>query len=390
MEDIVKSNILKNRNLHIIFIITLFAVMGVASITPAFPTIIRYFEISPKKVGLLITAFTLPSLLLTPVMGVLADRVGRKIILVPSLFIFGIAGSMCALTKNFDTLLILRFVQGIGASSLGTLNITLIGDLFSNQDRAAAMGYNASVLSIGTASYPFIGGALAMLGWNYPFYITLLAIPAGLAIIWGLKTPKLAEKQNMKQYISNVWKNINKKNVWGIFIITTLLFVMIYGVYLTYFPLLLENRLGANSFHIGVTMSVMSFTTAFISFNYGKISKRLNFHQMLIFGFILYSVCMFILSGASTWIMIIFPVLLFGLGQGMLIPTVQNYMVGLAPMKERAAFMSINSVVLRLGQTVGPLIIGIFYGMGGIHWAFLAGACVAILQIIIKVVFIKK
>jgi len=92
MPNIKNTNLLQNRNLYLIFIITLFAVMGVASITPAFPSIIKYFNISARKVGLLITVFTLPSLLLTPVMGILADRIGRKIILIPSLFIFGIAG----------------------------------------------------------------------------------------------------------------------------------------------------------------------------------------------------------------------------------------------------------------------------------------------------------
>jgi len=252
------------------------------------------------------------------------------------------------------------------------------------------MGYNASVLSIGTAFYPFIGGSLAMLGWNFPFILTLFAIPAGLVLIWRLDNPELEEKQKMKQYLKNVWKNINKKNVWGIFIITTLLFVMLYGVYLTYFPLLLENRLNANSFRIGLIMSFASITTALVSFNYGKLSRYLNFHKLLIFGFILYSICMLILSGAYNWLFIIISVFLFGLGQGLLIPTVQNYMVDLAPMKERAAFMSINSVVLRVGQTIGPLIIGIFYGIGGLQWAFIVGSIIAISQIIVKLFLITK
>lgn len=120
---------MENRNLTVIFLTTLIAVLGVASITPAFPSIIKHFNISPTQVTLLITIFTLPGIFLAPVVGVLADRIGRKIILIPSLFLFGIAGSACFFTKDWEVLLGLRFLQGIGAASLGSLNVTLIGDL---------------------------------------------------------------------------------------------------------------------------------------------------------------------------------------------------------------------------------------------------------------------
>ena len=158
--------------------------MGVASITPAFPSIIKHFAISPSQVTLLITVFTFPGIFLAPVIGILADRYGRKKILLPSLFLFGIAGLGCFFTNNWHILLVFRFFQGIGAASLGMLNVTIIGDLFSGEKRGAIMGYNASVLSIGTAAYPAIGGALAMAGWQFPFLLPFFAIPTALLIIF--------------------------------------------------------------------------------------------------------------------------------------------------------------------------------------------------------------
>lgn len=86
---------MKNKNLSIIFLTTLMAVLGVASITPAFPTIIKHFGITPPQVALLITVFTVPGVFLAPVVGILADRLGRKIILLPSLVLFGLAGGAC-------------------------------------------------------------------------------------------------------------------------------------------------------------------------------------------------------------------------------------------------------------------------------------------------------
>jgi ACDE family multidrug resistance protein len=125
---------------------------------------VREVGVSSGQVGLLITIFTLPGIVMTPVLGVLSDRYGRKKILVPALLLFGLAGGACAFASSFDILLALRFFQGMGAAALGTLNVTVIGDIYEDRERASALGYNSSVLSVETASYPAIGGLLATFG----------------------------------------------------------------------------------------------------------------------------------------------------------------------------------------------------------------------------------
>ena len=89
-------------NLVIVFGVTLMAVMGVASIAPAFPKIMNVLSLTKMEVGMLISAFTIPGIILAPLMGVLADRWGRKRVLVPALLLFGIAGGMCAFARDFN------------------------------------------------------------------------------------------------------------------------------------------------------------------------------------------------------------------------------------------------------------------------------------------------
>src|SRR6056297_1652526 len=198
--------------------------MGVSSIAPAFPSIADSLDVSTERIGLLITFFTIPGIIITPILGLLADRFGRKIVLVPSLFLFGFAGTACAYATSFDQMLLFRALQGIGSASLGALNLTLIGDLYTGNKRATAMGYNGSVLSIGTAFYPAVGGALAILGWHYPFYLSLLAIPVGIFVLLKLEKTGSSGGLNVSEIFSNVASSLISKKVIPLFV----------GIFLTF------------------------------------------------------------------------------------------------------------------------------------------------------------
>ncbi|MBN1464346.1 MFS transporter [candidate division KSB1 bacterium] len=375
-------SLLRDRNLRIIFSVTLMAVLGVSSITPAFPKIAVQLGIAKQSVGLLIIAFTLPGIFLTPLLGVLADRHGRKAVLVPSLLLFAVAGGCCGFVRDFQLLLLLRCLQGIGAAALGSLNITLIGDLFAGEKRMTAMGYNAGVLSMATASYPFLGGALATLGWYYPFFLPFLAIPVSLAVLLGLQTRK-PSPQRLRAYLNDAFTSLRDQKAVLYFFVSMVVFIILYGSYLTYLPIFLAERFRFEPLHIGVVMSLMSVATAVTSSKSGRLAARYSKGRVLRSSFLFYGAAMLLLPLSSSWPMLILTVIVYGVGHGMNIPAVQTLLAGLAPFKHRGAFMSMNGMVLRLGQTLGPLIMGGFYLCGGTAAAFVAGAVAALLMFIL-------
>lgn len=383
------QSVIRNKNIHIIFGITLLAVMGVASITPAIPTIADHFNIDYKKIGLLITVFTLPGFILTPIMGILADHLGRKTILVPSLFIFAIAGFLCSQVDNFQHLLILRSIQGVGAASLGSLNLTLIGDLFPREQRATAMGFNSSVLSIGTALYPLIGGAITVIGWNYPFLLPLLAIPVGIIIIFYLETPCIQKEDNFRKYFLNTISSIAKTEVIALFLLNIMTFIILYGSYLTYFPIAMRTNFSSGPFIIGIIMSASSFTTAITSSMLGSLTKRFKQKNMLKLAYFLYSLSLIFIIFLDKPFLMLIPACIFGIAQGINIPNIQTLLVNLAPEKSRAAFMSLNGMVLRGGQTLGPIVAGAFYAYGGVDYAFICGISITVIMLIIVYTMIR-
>ncbi len=368
-----KSPLYLERNLQIIFGVTLMAIMGVASITPVFPKIMQEMDISPQSVGMLITFFTFPGIILTPVLGVLADRYGRKIILLPSLYLFAVAGTACFFVRDFNILLLLRFLQGTGGASLGTMYAILIGDLYTGRERSTAMGYNASVLSVGTATFPLVGGALAVLGWNYPFLLPALGIPVGLAAL-KLTNPGPDKHESLKHYFQQIFSLLRQFRLVGLFITGFSVFIALYGTLLTYFPIFLNYHFDSSPFMIGLVMSAMSLSTAATSSQMGLLTRWFSEFTILRLGLVLSAVAVALVPFMGTLWLTFLPGLIFGIGHGMTIPTFFSLLAALPPMSVRGAVLSLNGTVLRLGQTVGPFLMGVVYSMLGLPATFWAGA----------------
>jgi ACDE family multidrug resistance protein len=391
IKDQCKQPLYRDPNLQIVFVVTLIGVMGVSSISPALPTIQAAFGISKFNVGLLIVVFTLPGVIFTPVLGVLADRIGRKNVLVPSLLLFGVAGSACAFVRDFNLLMALRFVQGIGAASLGSLNVTIIGDLYSKRQLASAMGYNASVLNFAVPSYLIIGGVLASFAWYYPFALPITAIPVGILVFTSLQSPEPKNSQDFKLYLSSAFHSIKSRQVLGLFSLTLFTFIILFGAYLTYFPLLL----GSEQFHaspllIGIIASSMGLTTATISSQLGRLAARYSEKTLIKVAFIIYAIIMLIIPFVHTIWLFFIPTVIFGIAHGVNLPSIHTLLARLAPLEYRAAFMSLNGMVLRLGQTLGPLVMGVVFIIGGFEGTFIMSACISIAVFILASVVLNE
>lgn len=368
---------LHDRNLRIVFAVTLMVVMGVSSVTPAFPKVVRAFDLSAGTVGLLVTVFTLPGIFLRPVLGILADRVGRKRILVPSLFLFGLAGGACGLARDFQLLLALRFLQGVGAAALGSLNVTLIGDMFSGREQTAALGYNSAVLNVGAAGYPALGGGLALLGWNHPFFLPLLALPVGLAVALWLEPPGPQPEGELGAYVRTVLELARSPRALLLFGASFATFFLLFGAYLAFLPMLMEERFGASSLVIGVVMSTGAVASGLTSLALRRLAIRFAEPSMVRASYFLYALSlagMVLVPG--TWTMCL-PVLLFGVANGLNVPNVLSMVAALAGTRHRGAMIAANGTLLRLGQTLGPLVMGAAVGVWGVAGPFVAGVGLA-------------
>ncbi|MDD3080090.1 MAG: MFS transporter [Paludibacter sp.] len=384
------KGVLKDRRLYVIFSITVVSVMGVASLTPAFPKMSEVLHLSRVEVGWLISAFTFPGIFLTPFAGIIADRWGRKTVLVPSLIIFAVSGFSLFFVHKFEWMVALRFLQGVGAASLGSINGTLIGDFFKGPQRPEAMGYNAGVLSFFTALYPLVGGALAGFSWYFPFLLPLLAIPVALFLIFGIEEPSIDNPTDFKSYFKSMADAMLKKNVIAIFVLSILTFVILYGALITYIPFLMKQKFNLSAPMIGVVISLSSVASVIVSTRVGALTKKYGSANLLKVAFILYAVANVLFPMFNHLFLFIIPVLFFGVAQALNMPSLQTLLLNIAPENLRGAFMSINGMSLRIGQTIGPFIVGVGYALGGVYGAYFLAAAIALVGLVLTFTAIAK
>jgi MFS family permease len=309
--------------------------------------------------------------------------------MVPSLMLFGIAGGACALAREMDVLLVLRFLQGCGAATLGTLNATMIGDIFSGNERDEAMGYNASVLSLGTGTYPALGGALATLGWFYPFALPVLAIPVGLIVIFSLDNPEPEGQEGLKQYFRDVRDSLRDRRTAGLLCATLVTFVILYGPQLTYLPILLDDSFGASPLLVGLVLSSASLTTALTASQLGRLRRAASGAALVKLAFVLYVVALSAIPLMPALPFLLIPTLIFGIAQGINLPNVFSLLAGSTSSGSRGALLALNGMGLRLGQTIGPLVMGVSVTALGVTGGYYAAAGLAATMFVVALAALR-
>jgi MFS family permease len=155
-------------------------------------------------------------------------------------------------------------------------------------------------------------------------------------------------------------------------------FVLLYGAYLAYLPFVLEASFGATPLGIGGVFAAASVATAVASFSLGAFARRFGASNLILGGFVLYVIVLVCVPLAPSLWVIVLLAMGFGFANGMTIPSLLNLVAATTSGEHRGVIMSVNGMLLRLGQTLGPLFAGAAFGLVGLTGTFWVSAALGV------------
>lgn len=364
--------------LPLIFSITVTGILANTLVGPAIPDILDAFHQPDSRAGLFVAAGTLPGIVMAPVIGVLADRHGRRAVLVPCLVAFGTFGLLSSLAPSFGILLVLRLCQGIGSAGLINLAVVLIGDHWTGIERAKLVGQNAAVLTVSLAVFPPVGGLLTELGgWRLSFAPYAVGL-ATAALIWRRLAPaRPTGNETLRSQLGGARLAARHRDVLGSTAIGFVIFMLIFGLFLTTLPVHLEREFGLGPGARGLVIAAPALTSTIAALRLGRVRARFGAVAIVAGAAVLFTIAFIVIGAAGSLVVLVAGAMLYGLGEGIFIPTLQDIVAGAAPASQRGAVVALWVGAARAGQTVGPLAAAGIYGAVGTHTTFVIGGALA-------------
>lgn len=328
-------------------------VMSGAIIAPSLPGISRHF---PDQSAVLVQLIlTIPALMITLFslpMGFLADRFGRKKLLLFTLLIYGLAGFSGFLIDRLDLLLVSRALLGVSVAGILSISTTLIGDYFSGIERARFLGVQSSAMALGGVLLMNLGGALSDWSWRGPFllYLTgLILLPYASAILKEPSRTAVSQKELDDIPVTlDYWRT-------GLAYLVAMISMMLFYVFPTQLPFLLAEHGEISGLAIGLALSAAAFTAGVVALGYGYYKPYLSVVTIYVLGFLVAGAGFLVVGLTESYGTAIAGAALCGFGLGVFMPNTTTWLMRITPARVRGRVFGGFSSTFFFGQFASPL-----------------------------------
>ncbi|WP_176086148.1 MFS transporter [Martelella sp. HB161492] len=342
------------RNALIMGMSTLTILAG-TTIAPSLPGIVDRFSETPDVAFFAQMILTVPALTIAvtaPFIGMIADRFGRRQLLLASLLVYGLAGAGGLYLDSIKALMISRAVLGIGVGAVMTATTTLVGDYFEGAERIRFMGHRSTAISLGGIVFLVAGGALASLSWRAPFAIYLVAL-IFLPMAWRLiREPEASTRAPSEDGIGrSIWQEHARHLL--LYLAGIVHFLAFYFIF-TEIPFR-ASQLGIRSTAtVGIILGTMTLFSALLSMVYPWVRARTSTATMFAIGFAPIALGFAATSFATSVGGLILAMAITGCGAGLLTPNLSATAVARAAPPMRARVAGAMTASIFLGQFLSP------------------------------------
>ncbi|MZK52170.1 MDR family MFS transporter [Clostridium beijerinckii] len=387
-------------------------------VTTAIPTIVKDLQ-GFEIISSVFSVYLLTSAITTPIYGKLSDLYGRKNMLSIGIIIFLIGSFLCGLSQTMYMLIGARAIQGIGAGAIFTVTYTIIGDVFTLEERPKIQGIISSVWGIASLVGPFLGGILIdLLSWHWIFFINLpfgiisvVLIQRNLDEVFekkkhsidfaGIITLSLAMVIFLNIFLSNEDMSSSNNIFILLSVITTVILLVAFCIierkakepiipfdiftktssivnlvsFLAsailmgsnvYLPIYIQNVLGYSAKISGLSLAPMSFAWLIAAVILGKCIVKFGGKIVILISNVILLISTALLptlNAESSILLVIIYAFIMGFGFGGAFTTLTIIIQESVEYNKRGAATAANSLLKTIGQTIGVSIFGSIFNI---------------------------
>ena len=384
----------------ILCLITGLSTVGFGLVLPTFLFYAQNLGATTAIATVIIATYSMGQFIATPLWGRLSDRIGRKPVLLISIFCQSICFMALALAPNLWMLALARFMGGIVSGNISTA-MAYVSDSTNEEKRAKWLGYIGASVSIGFMTGPAIGGLLggqdaSSASLFYPGIVAAsIAFMTGIIAIFFLKESLKPEHRNpntnKESSLLKNWGLVFKRPVLAEIVLLGFLMMFVTGTFETIFPLWTEARFYWGPMQVGYSMTYIGLTVTLVQvFVVGRVVPLLGEANVIRLAFIGYSIGLFIMAQAPSWVVMMVG-LTFSASSGATFGTAASSFVSkVAGDNEKGFVLGVYQSCGWLGRISGPLAVGVIFSTIGVNAPLYLGMLVLIPCIIIISVVAKK
>jgi MFS family permease len=361
------SGIVRERPFQLLLLINVLPPLGTALLSPVLGSLVEPLGASTANIGLMMSAFTAPSIVVIPVAGVVSDRYGRRPVLLFGLVWFGLTGTAIAFVSTFGAALALRALQGIGFAALTPIIITSLGDLYAGTKEATAQGLRFTGSGLSQTAFPLAAGVLVGMAWQYPFLLYAVAFPIAAVVYLYFEEPldeaggagEGGEEAGVRAQLGDMRGLVAQRRAWTMVVARGSANVAWFG-FLTYNSILVVDVLGYTPAEAGALAALASLTYALAATQAGRIADVFDDRLYpLVATNLSMGVGLALAFLARSLAVAAVGVALMGVGFGLVLSIYRSVITALPPPDLRGGLVSLGEGSGRAAATATPVVMGV-------------------------------
>jgi MFS family permease len=372
-----------------LFFSILSAVLGVGIVVPLLPVYAHNLGAGGVYIGLIFGAFSISRTFFLPYFGRKSDNKGRKPFITIGLFAYAAISFAFIFSKSVESLVLLRFIQGIASAMIMPVAMAYVGDITPEGREGFSMGlFNMSIF-IGLSIGPLIGGVIKdrfslQAAFASMCFLAFSSFVMSLFLLPPVKSERVIDRKKGPAE----WKQLLKdKEIAGLFLFR-FSYTACIGIIWGFLPVFADLEFSLNSSSIGILVMLAVFISGVIHTPMGMLADRINRKMMVFTGGLITAFAIFSFDWAKDFWDLFYANVFFGLGGGIAMPALMALAVLKGSRTEAmGSVMALLTMAHSLGMLAGSLGAGITMDIFRLRQAFSVGSIVMLIGIVLFIYF---